>query len=339
MRVQRCAETMWTECRRALLVAMCVGMSGGVLAQLQTESERPQAGPQRPEGVEAISLLGRPLRSALPTERQRAELESRLAEAKAAAEARPNDPDAVVWLGRRTAYLGKFREAIAIYTVGINRFPKFAPLYRHRGHRYITVRELDNAIRDLERAAKLTAGQPDEVEPDGIPNARNTPTSTLQSNIYYHLGLARYLKGDFAGAHKAYRECMKRSNNADMQVATSHWLCMTLRRMGRDAEARTVLAPITAEMDIIENGSYLRLLLIYKGVLTPEELLAKSSGGTEIATIGYGVANWHFNNGRREQGLELMRKIVSGETWAAFGFIAAEADLARAEPRKPVTSQ
>ena len=48
------------------------------------------------------------------------------------------------------------------------------------------------------------------------------------------------------------------------------------------------------------------------------------------------MANWHFYNGRREVGMELMRKVVSGETWAAFGFIAAEADLAREEPRKPV---
>ena len=319
--------------RAALLVVLVAGMSGGAGAQAQKEPGRAQASAQLPEGVEAISLLGQPLRSAPPTEAQRAELEARLAEARAAVEARPIDPESVVWLGRRTAYLGQFREAIAVYTAGIGKFPRYAALYRHRGHRYITVRELDNAIADLERAAALTSGTPDEVEPDGIPNARNIPTSTLQSNIYYHLGLARYLKGDFAGALAAYRECMKRSKNADMQVATSHWLYMTLRRMGREAEARGVLKPIMEKMDIIENASYHRLLLMYKGVLTAEELLAKASGGTEIATIGYGVANWHFYNGRKEQGLELMRKVVQGETWAAFGFIAAEADLAREEPR------
>jgi len=325
--------------RRALIVALFVGVSGGAQTHLPTESGRPQANTQLPEGVEAVSLLGRPLRSALPSEAQRAELERRLAEAKSAAEARPSDPDAVVWVGRRTAYLGKYREAIAIYTAGINKFPKDAPLYRHRGHRYITVRELDHAIQDLEQAAKLTAGQPDQVEPDGIPNARNTPTSTLQSNIFYHLGLAHYLKGDFPRALNAYRECMKRSKNADMQVATSHWLYMTLRRLGREAEARAVLETITPEMDIIENTSYHRLLLMYKGVVAPEELLVKASGGTEIATVGYGVANWHFYNDRKEQGLELMRKVIAGETWAAFGFLAAEADLARAEPRKPITAQ
>ena len=319
----------------AVVVVLWAGMSGGAGTQVKRETRRPQASPQLPEGVEAISLLGRPLRSQPAAEAQRAELEAKLAEAKAAVEARPNDPEAVVWLGRRTAYLGRFREAIAIYTKGIRKLPKYATLYRHRGHRYITVRELDNAIADLERAAALTAGTPDEVEPDGMPNARNTPTSTLQSNIWYHLGLARYLKRDFPGALAAYRECMKRSKNADMQVATSHWLYMTLRRMGREAEARQVLEPITEKMDIIENGSYHRLLLMYKGVLTSEELLERASGGTEIATIGYGVANWHFYNGRREQGLELMRKVVSGETWAAFGFIAAEAELARSEGKMP----
>ena len=30
--------------------------------------------------------------------------------------------------------------------------------------------------------------------------------------------------------------------------------------------------------------------------------------------IGYGVANWHFYNGRREQGLELMRRVAQDET-------------------------
>ena len=39
-----------------------------------------------------------------------------------------------------------------------------------------------------------------KIEPDGQPNARNIPTSTLNSNIYYHLGLAQYLKGEFEAA-------------------------------------------------------------------------------------------------------------------------------------------
>ncbi len=113
-------------------------------------------------------------------------------------------------------------------------------LYRHRGHRFITLRCFDDAIKDFEKAAKLVKGKPDEVEPDGLPNARNIPTSTLQSNIWYHLGLAHYLKGDFGSARKAYREAEKVSKNPDMMVATTHWLYMTLRRLGREKEATRI---------------------------------------------------------------------------------------------------
>jgi hypothetical protein len=47
------------------------------------------------------------------------------------------------------------------------------------------------------------------------------------------------------------------------------------------------------------------------------------------ATAAYGVANWHLYNGRRAEAEELFRRIVSGGQWGAFGYIAAEAELAR----------
>ena len=41
------------------------------------------------------------------------------------------------------------------------------------------------------------------------------------------------------------------------------------------------------------------------------------------------MANWHLANGDTERGTEMFEEIVAGEGWAAFGYIAAEADLAR----------
>jgi hypothetical protein len=116
--------------------------------------------------------------------------ERKLAEAEAVHVEVPNAADSIIWLGRRTAYLGNYTNAVRIFSSGIVLPPKEARLYRHRGHRYLTVRCFDDAIRDLETAAKLINGKPDEIEPDGLPNAKNTPTSTLQSNVWYHLGLA-----------------------------------------------------------------------------------------------------------------------------------------------------
>ena len=285
---------------------------------------------------EATSLLGRPLYTAAPSAEAAAKLEANLAAAKAAFDKNPADADAAIWLGRRTAYLARYRDAIAVFSDAIQKHPNDARLYRHRGHRYITVREFDKAIADLSKAAALVANRPDEVEPDGQPNARNIPTSTLKTNIYYHLGLAHYLKGEFDRAADAYVHCMEHSKNPDMQVATAHWQYMTLRRLKRDADAAKVLVPIAATMDVIENGSYHRLLLMYKGEQTADALLATvKAGGLDGATIGYGVANWHLYNGRRAEAERLLQDIVESNAaqWAAFGYIAAEADYARLRPR------
>ena len=113
-----------------------------------------------------------------------------------------------------------------------------------------------------DRRVLLVAGRPDAIEPDGQPNEKNIPTSTLKTNIYYHLGLAHYLKGDFAAAADAYRLCMEHSKNPDMQVATAHWQYMTFRRMAREDEAARVLLPITGDMPVIENASYHTLFMM-----------------------------------------------------------------------------
>jgi tetratricopeptide (TPR) repeat protein len=284
---------------------------------------------------EATSLLGQPLYSAAPSAEALKSLEANLARAKAAYDKAPDDAETIIWLGRRTAYLGRYGEAIEIFSRGVEKHPRDPRMYRHRGHRYITVRALGRAIADFSKAAELVAGRADEVEPDGQPNARNIPTSTLNSNIYYHLGLAHYLSGDFEKAAEAYRECLTFSKNPDMLSATTHWQYMTLRRLNRAAEANALLAPITPAMEIIENGSYHKLLMMYKGASTPESLLG-AAPGLDAVTIGYGVANWHLYNGRRDQAAVMLREIVekNATQWPAFGYIAAEADLARIQGKK-----
>lgn len=281
---------------------------------------------------EIVTLLGDTLPPAPVPEETRARLEAQLASAREAAEAQPDDSDALIWLGRRTAYLGRHHDAIAIFSAGIDRWPNDPRLYRHRGHRRITLRRFEEAESDFERAVRLIAGTPDASEPDGQPNARDTPTSTLHFNVWYHLGLARYLRGDLERALAAWWATYAVSTNPDALVAASHWLYMTLRRLGRDDEAIQVLAPIAEAMDVIENGAYHRLLLMYKGVLTPEMLLdapANSNATLHDGTAGYGIGNWHLYNGRRADAEDWFQRVYAGPQWAAFGFIATEADLAR----------
>ncbi len=144
-------------------------------------------------------------------------------------------------------------------------FPADARFLRHRGHRLITIRCFDEAIRDLKQAARLTRNRPDEVEPDGLPNARNIPTSSLQSNIWYHLALAYYVKGDFKKALPAWKRCVGLSTNPDGLVSSTNWYYMTLRRLGRDKQAAKALATIGDNLDVIENQDYLTLLTTLSG--------------------------------------------------------------------------
>jgi len=284
-----------------------------------------------PGEAEAFSLFGEPLFRA-PLRPETLEAQTGLYdEALREYEASPDDVDALVWLGRRTAYLGKYREAAAVFSTGVERFPEEPKFLRHRGHRFISLRRFGLAIDDLAKAADLVRGKPDEVEPDGMPNERGIPVSSLHFNIWYHLGLAYYLSGDYEGALGAYRECMAASEIPDKTVATSHWLYMTLRRLGRVEEAKEVLVGIDEGMDIIENQNYHDCLMMYKGAKTPEALLeeAKGEGTLGLVTTGYGVASWYLYSGEEEKGVEVLREILASGAWAGFGYIAAEADLLR----------
>ena len=258
-------------------------------------------------------------------------LEDNLTAATADFVKNPDDVRNIVWMGRRLAYLSRYREAIEVFSRGVAKFPSDARPLRHRAHRYITTRQFDQAIVDFEKAAKLMAGKPNEGEPDGAPGRRPTPSATLKFNIYYHLGLAYYLKGDFAKALTAYRECMKYStDNDDSLVATSDWLYMTLRRLGQKAEAEKVLEPIKEGMNVLDNAAYYQRLLMYKGLRKPEDVLGNDEQDPlQVATQGYGVGNFYLVNGDTERAKAIFRRVVAGSQWAAFGFIAAEADLAR----------
>ena len=249
-----------------------------------------------------------------------------------------SDPsvDNFIWYARRKGYLGRYKDAVDALTIALEKFPSDARIYRHRGHRLITLRCFDDAVRDLKKAAALTKGKSDEIEPDGIPNAKNIPTSTLQSNIWYHLGLAYYLKGDLKRALKAYEKCAKVSKNSDMRVATAHWQYMTLRRMGKKVAAAKLLGQFQGNIEVIENDDYLTLIRLYRGERDAEELakiLGREAKTLGSASLGYGLGNWYFYIGETEKGLDIFRKIVGGDQWASFGYIAAEAELAR-QPRK-----
>ncbi|MTB52316.1 tetratricopeptide repeat protein [Lewinella sp. W8] len=250
--------------------------------------------------------------------------------ARNAFEANQDDPEANIWYGRRAAYLGNFEEAIDIFTMGIEKHPEDARFLRHRGHRYISTRQYDKAIADFERAAALIAGKEDTVEPDGLPNDRNIPLSTLHGNIWYHLGLAHYLQNDLEKALAAFSNRTVLEKYDDNLVSGGHWLFMILSRLGREAEAQAAIADVVPGMDIIENDSYYKMCLFYRGLLAEEDLQPAGKSASSDDVLDYGLGNWYLyakqDTATARQHFEHL--LTNGNKYS-FAYLAAETDWER----------
>ncbi|MFN3959500.1 MAG: hypothetical protein ACK4NP_06260 [Parvularculaceae bacterium] len=256
-----------------------------------------------------------------------------LSEAEGRLADNPNDADALIWKGRRLGYLGRLEESIATYEAGEKLHPADARFARHIGHRLISLRRFEEAEAALARAAKLVAAAPDAVEPDGLPNAAGVPTSTLKGNIYYHLGLAQYLRGGFGEAASSYQGAAALADNPDAAAAALYWLYLSLKRAGADAAAAAALARVDASWMLIENGVYHELALCFRGEADCDAILARAreAEGVDFATPAYGVAMQRRLKGDRKGARALLREILERDDGTAFGRLAAEADLKREE--------
>lgn len=279
-----------------------------------------------PLSAQTISLLGDTLKTDIQPLPERLLIRIDSLSAEALDEDRVVDH--LIWEARKVAYDGNYRESVQLFTDAIHQFPEEPRLYRHRGHRYITLRAFDQAIQDFQKAARLFEGQEDITEQDGLPNDQNQPLSSLQTNTWYHLGLAHYLKGEYEQANLAYENGLQVSANNDMTVGFTYWKYMTLRKLGRDVEAGNLLETISPDMELFENTSYHELLMVFKGIFTPEELLSQVNSELDNSTLSYGLGFWHDINGRNERAQQIWQQVYDSNNWAAFGFIASEAEMA-----------
>ena len=233
------------------------------------------------------------------------------------------NPEMLIWYGRRVAYLGYFKEAIKIYTLGIEKFPYDARFYRHRGHRYISTRQYDNAINDFKRALELVDGKEDQIEPDGLPNSKNIPLSTLHGNIWYHLGLAYYLKNDMNNAAKSFSDRSVTHKFDDNIVSSAHWLYMIYRRQNKIEQSNSIVENISKDMDIIENMSYHQTSLFHKGLIKESEINID-----EVAL--YSIANWYiYEKNDTLKAKDYYKELLDTGNPFSFAYIAAESDWKR----------
>lgn len=238
-----------------------------------------------------------------------------IARAESALVADPHNIDRVVQLGVAQSGARQFREAIATFTRGLAISPDNALLLRWRGHRYLSVREFDRAMEDLTRGSRLD--------------------STLYG-VWYHLGIVRYIRGDFGGAVEAFTRAQPRAPDAGELAGSTDWLWMSLMRSGRAADAQAMLA--RRPDSVPATNAYVRRVKLYRGEVGPDEVVTPAdTADIQVATLGYGIGNWYLVRGDTTQARKWFERSVGSGGWPAFGFIVSEIELRRLPAKKAAT--
>lgn len=231
-----------------------------------------------------------------------------VARAEQALAADPRNVQKMIDLGVAQSGALQFREAIATFTKGMAIEPDNAMLYRWRGHRYLSVRELDRAMADLTRGYAL---------------------DSLNYGVLYHLGIVRFARGDFNAAVDAFQRSIRRPPNAGELGGSTDWLWMSLMRAGRTAEAAAHLA---RRPDTVNAGNaYTTRLRLYRGEITPDQVFTPAdTAGVQVATLSYGLGNWYLVQGDTANAIKWFERSVAAKNgWAGFGFIISEVELRR----------
>lgn len=230
-----------------------------------------------------------------------------IAQAERALAADPRNVERIIALGLAQSGARQFREAIATFTRGLELAPENATLLRWRGHRYLSVREMDRAREDLTRGLRL---------------------DSTNYGILYHLGIVRFADGDFAGAARAFASAQPRAPNAGELAGATDWLWMALARAGRSAEAKAILDRRPDSLPV--TNAYTQRLRLYRGEIGPDAVVTPAdTSDVAVATLSFGVGNWYLVRGDTARARSWFERSVSSGGWPGFGFILSEVELRR----------
>jgi Tfp pilus assembly protein PilF len=230
-----------------------------------------------------------------------------VARAEKALAADPRNVQLYIALGTAQAGARQMQEAVQTFTRALAVSPNDAMLYRWRGHRNISVRNWDQAMADLTKGYGI---------------------DSLNYGILYHLGVLRFLRGDYNAAADAFRRAQPRAPDAGELAGSVDWWWMSLMRAGRANEASAMLARNLDSLPI--NNAYARRLKLYRGQLTPATFFTPAdTSDVDVATLSFGLGNWYLVKGDTANARALFERSVKSGGWPGFAFMASEVELAR----------
>lgn len=286
---------------------------------LPPKAQAEAAGQERPQGA---ALTGVALRAPEFPLGVKKELELDLKVAQAAFDAAPDREDSYIWLGRRLGYLGRYEEAVAVFSQGLEKFPDSYKLLRFRGRHKARSRDFDGAIADYKLGLAKMEGHADSFEPDGAPNARGLTIGTYRSNLHYYLGQTSFAVGDY----RQMAEQLDLSLQSpialpieDHKVAVAFWKYIALMKLGEKEQARAALMRVPAELDLIENEFYHKAVLVLQG----------RASEADVETNGDSLARFALGMKKRFEGDDAAAKAILESVVRdnALGYWPAEVEL------------
>lgn len=268
------------------------------------------------------TLTGEPLRGPSWSDATQKRLETDLRIAKAVFAAAPDEEDSYIWLGRRYGYLGRYEDAIAVFSAGLEKFPDSYKLHRFRGRHRARSRDFDGAIADYLAGIEKMEGVADSFEPDGIKNERALTISTYRSNLHYYLGQTSFATGDYDRMIAELDKSMQSPIALpieDHKVAVSFWKYMAHMKLGQKEKARQIINSVPVELDLIENQFYHEAVKVLQGKIPVEDVLLS---GDSLSSFALGM-KLQFE-GKREEAARILSGTVSD---SSFGFWPAEVEL------------
>jgi tetratricopeptide (TPR) repeat protein len=152
----------------------------------------------------------------------------------------------------------------------------------------------------------------------------------LHGNIWYHLGLAYYLKNDMDNALRAFSNRTVTEKYDDNMVSGGHWLYMILSRQGKTEEAKAAISKVEVDMDIIENASYHQMCLFYKQLIPASDLVPDDPKSSSSNVLTYGLGNWYlYHEQDTAQAKKYYQDLLENGNQYSFAYLAAEADWER----------
>ncbi len=234
-----------------------------------------------------------------------------VARAQAALAADPRNIDKFVALGVAESGARQFREAIETFTRGLAIAPNHPMLLRWRGHRYLSTRQMDLALDDLTRGNRI---------------------DTANYGIWYHLGIVRFARGEFAAAAECFTHAQPKAPDAGELAGSTDWLWMSLMRAGREADARAMLARHPDSLPVV--NAYAQRLKLYRGLVGPDQVFTPAdTADVQEATLSFGIGNWRLVRGDTANARIWFERSIESGGWPGFGFIMSEIELRRLSSR------